>query len=177
MLITSMIWCMNAANAASFLLNFTAGPFTPGTGPATISGSFNYTAASATSPITSVDSVSVTTQATTYTLAAIGSSSAGNISTIGALSGGGVDTIPGGSVDDFRLTWDHTTGTPSDFRYSTAATSPLYTLSGSFSNFTITPAAVPEPGTAALVLILGAGTLVGRRLRRKSEQDIVSETA
>lgn len=164
--------------AASFLLTFEAGPFNPGSAPDNpVTGSFIYEAATSTSPITGLSGVNLTINGNVYTLADIGFDVSGSESTIGALTNGGAGSISGGSSNDFRLVWDHTTQTASDFRYTTASTNPLFTLANgaSVSPFTIT--AIPEPGTMSLAVLLGAGALAGRRLRRREDAEESADEA
>lgn len=167
--LTAVLLVAADTQAASFLLNFTAGPFNPGSAPDDpVTGSFVYEAATSTSPITGINNVNLTINGNVYTLADVGFDVTGSESTIGALFNG-VSSIAGGSNDDFRLDWNHTTQTASDFRYTTASTNALYT-SASFSQFTVT--AIPEPGTTGVALLIGLGAVAGRRMRRRRDEAV-----
>jgi hypothetical protein len=148
-----------------FTLNFTANGFAAGAPQNPVSGSFTYEAASATSPVTALDSVNLTIAGHTYALVDIGFLSpygGGPDTVIGGVSNGVADVTSG--TDDFYLVWTTATDVPDGFLYST----PDHGNYGasSFQSFSITPAAVPEPSSVVLLLTIAAGlTLSLRRLR------------
>jgi hypothetical protein len=152
------------AQAATFNLSFSAN-FANNTPPApdsSISGMFSYDALDINSPITSLNSVNLTISGYSYTLGELDFTSFGTNSSIG-----GTNFAPSvaTSTNDFFVSFNHTTQSPSQIFYATSGSTGIYF--GNFTAFNITPAAatsVPEPFTIIGSLIGGTAAL---RMRKK----------
>lgn len=150
--------------AAPITMNFSAYGFGPSNGnPAPhdpVSGTIVWEAASATAPIDSLLSVDLTINGHVYQLNEIEFTHVvGGIHLIG---GGPFPDSVGNLTNDFWLSFDTSTGTPRDFSYASNQLSGVW-FTQSFSEFSITAAAVPEPATLVLVLVAGAGLAARRR--------------
>jgi len=157
--------CMpGTARADIFNVSFTAAGFGAGAPQDPVSGSFEFTAASATSAITALDSVNLTIAGHVYTLGEVGFSNGSH-----TLIGGTLNTpnAISSNTTDFWIRWTTASDAPLDFIYSTAGVNDFF--SGSLRTFSIT--AVPEP--ASLALLLGAGPfLVPALLRRRKRTKV-----
>jgi hypothetical protein len=159
-----------------FQVNFTATgfiPLSPPPDPQTVpqnpvSGSFVFEAASATSPITALDSVNLTIAGHAYALADVSFHSPSGTATVIGGSTGGPNSIVSGA-NDFYIEWTTAKSIPFDFEYSTAANNQVFE-SVEFPTFAITPVAgtVPEPASAWLLLTTGPLLLLGLRRLRKT---------
>jgi hypothetical protein len=152
------------AAALPFELTFTA-PI-PGFPGSPVSGSFQYEAASLTSPIDSLTAVNLTLDGHVYTLANTGFVNSAPLSFLGGLVNGVVSM--GANTNDFLLRFNHTTGQPIGFDAATIG-APSIVFATGFTVFSIAPAqtaAVPEPTTVVLVA-LGLAGLGVRRLRKR----------
>jgi hypothetical protein len=154
------------AQAATFNLSFSANNFTDGGASippdSSVSGTFSYDALDINSPITSLNSVNLTISGYSYTLGELDFTSFGTNSSIG-----GTNFAPsvGTSTNDFFVSFNHTTQSPSRILYATSGSTGIYF--GNFTAFNITPAAatsVPEPFTIIGSLIGGTAAV---RMRKK----------
>ena len=136
-----------AVHAIPITVTFTATDFVPlfGSSPAPddpVSGAMTYDAASINSPINSLTAISLTISGHTFTLAEVGFLDLGlGIEEIGGL----IDGVngSGNSENDFLIIWDTST----------------------FTRFSVTPSAVPEPNTLALLALGFLGILAARRAK------------
>jgi hypothetical protein len=171
--VLALLFVVSAAKADVFTVNFTASGFGAGAPQDPLSGSFTYEAASATSPVTALDSVNLTIAGHAYTLGEVSVASPylGVYTVIGgALNGVGVV----GPGNDFGLAWNTATQAYVDFEY-TVAGGGFYSTE-SYQSFSITPittAAVPEPSSVALLLTLTAALILPRRRLRAKRRPSV----
>jgi hypothetical protein len=143
------------ASAATFSLTFEVTGFhsfngnLPPTDP--VFGTIIWEAPGIHDPIQSIDSINMTLAGHSYSVGEIGYVREGGLNMIGGISEG-VDMMLD-STDDFWISWDPNTLTPSDFAYTSAERSGLWYANGfppgSFPTFSITQ--VPEPSSTALV--------------------------
>jgi len=153
----------STAVAIPITVSFTAIGFNNTAPDDPVSGSIVYEAASTTSTIDSLISISLTIAGHVYTLGEIGFDT---ISGDGLLIGGLVTAIDDIShlSDDFILRWNRETLAPADFHYTVAGV-PGILLTVDFSSFSVTGGTIPEPGT---VTLFGLGLLgLGAARRRK----------
>jgi hypothetical protein len=145
-----------AAHAIPFTVAFTATDFVSlvGSSPApddAVSGAMIYDAASINSPIDSLTAISLTISGHTYTLAEVGFLDLGlGFEEIGGL----IDGVngSGNSETDFSIIWDTSSLMPLLFLYATSDSSGIWDTS-TFTQFSVTPSAVPEPNTLALLAL------------------------
>lgn len=149
-------------------LNFAASGFSQGPTDA-ISGSFVYEAASVTSPITSLDSVSLTIDGHVYGIGDIGFLSpfgGGPMTLIGGVPAGvSALQLGAGQTNDFILDWVTNSGSPFDFSYTTPTVYADFPsqLNLSFTVLSVIPE-TPEP--ASIVLALSGVAVLFARARR-----------
>lgn len=130
------------------------------------SGIFTYEAASITSTISSMTSVSMSIAGHAYTLGEIAYQSpwggSGSYDMIyGVLNATGVS----GGTDDFYLYFDRLTGAVGGVTYTSHGSTSVYDGFASITRTTNTGTPVPEPATLALVGAALAGVTATRRRR------------
>jgi hypothetical protein len=159
----------STASAATFsmtfevtsLRSFNGSP--PPTDP--VLGTIIWDAPDIHSTVHSIDSINMTLGGHPYSPGEIGYLSQAGFNMIGGISEG-VDMMLD-STDDFWISWDPNTLTPTDFAYTSALRSGMWHANGfppgSFPVFSITQ--VPEPSPAALIglAFLSSSALVLRR--------------
>ena len=153
-----------AAHAIPITLSFTAAGFV-GPDPAPndpLSGTIVYEAASVTSPIESLISISLTIGDHTYTLDEIGFVNDGTSAIVGGLEGGVLGS--GNFMDDFWIVWEPPTLLPLNFLYAALVSPAGIWETSTFSQFSVA-AAVPEPAPLVL-LAFGIGGMFAARHRK-----------
>lgn len=151
-----------SAQAVSVTLAFAASGFGVGAPADPVSGSFTYDAASISSTINAMQSVSLSIGGHAYTLA--------QVSYASPYGGGNIDMIYGTlnsillatGTDDFALQFDRVTGAGVDFTYTSFSSASVWHTS-TFSSVTRT--AVPEPATLALAALALTAAALSRRRR------------
>jgi hypothetical protein len=136
---------LTPAFAIPIEVSFTASGFGAGAPTDPVTGSVVYDAASTTSVIDSLTSIDLTIAGHTYSLAEVGFAGS---NLIGGLING-VGTVVA-STNDFFLLWNATTLSPFVLSYSSIGA--FVFSSFTFPQFSVTAAAVPEPGSLALLL-------------------------
>jgi len=164
------------AQAIPIKVSFTATSFTPYIGTfvpqETVTGAFDYNAPSVTSDaVTSLNSVNLTIDGHTYTLADVAASAVpgeAGLLDIGGGAGGGPLAVTS-NTDDFFMGYYPGSDTPVDFVYAIPGTNNTWT-SSTFSQFSVAAdavAAAPEPASWLICLtgITGLGLFVAHRRR------------
>jgi hypothetical protein len=154
-----------AAHALPFTVAFTATDFVPlvSSIPAPddpVSGTMIYDAASINSPINSLTAISLTISGHTYALTEVGFLDLGlGFEEIGGL----IDGVNGSGnfENDFLIIWDRSSLVPLFFLYATSDSSGIWDTS-TFAQFSVTPSAVPEPNTLALLALGFLGILAAQ---------------
>jgi hypothetical protein len=165
---------LTPAQAIPITVSFTATGFTPlsGTDPAPtdpVTGTIVYDAASTTSTINSFISVDLTIGGHTYSVGELVSGTFIVKQFIGGAPFGFLGVQAG--TDDLALGWDQAgLGNPI-LIYATAAVPGSTWSAGSFTQFSITAAPVPEPGS---LLLLGAGLLTGLVAMRRAARPVAA---
>ena len=161
------LWGATVTHAIPITVAFTATGFIPlvGSIPAPddpVIGTIIYDAASISSPIDSLTSISLAISGHTYAIGDIGSFSDSGIAYIGGLIDGVLGS--GNFENDFLIVWDMTTLVPLQFLYATLDSSGIwYTLN--FSQFSVTTSLLPEPSLPALLVLGLLGIVATRRIR------------
>ena len=152
---------ISPARAIPITVSFDVAGFGAGAPTDPVIGSITYDAASTTSNINSVTSVSLTIAGHVYTVGELGFQPDNLIG--GLLNGTGVVL---GGTNDFSMGWFRRSRTPGFFAYATANTDDFF-LSTNFLQFSVTAAsAVPEP--SSWTLLLSGVVFLGWIARRKS---------
>jgi hypothetical protein len=152
-----------STEAGTYRLQFTAGgfPASGGIGAPTdpVGGTFVFAAADAHADIQSFLSVNLTLAGHAYSVGQIGYWNPAPDHIIGGLLDG---MNMGSNTDDFGIIWNADTLAPINFAYTSSHYNKMWAVSQSgFSAFAITE--VPEPGSAALLLLGGLGAAAFRR--------------
>lgn len=164
----SVVWLVLAAIpqpalAALMQLDFTAADFGVGAPVDPVTGTITYDAASPTTAINSISSISLNISGHVYTLAETTFAKFNTLQFIGGAING-ANSINSGT-DDFVLEWDLPSKAPKYFYYATTAHPQGIWRTQHFSTFTIEPVAtVPIPPT---MLLLASGLIGVAGLRRK----------
>jgi hypothetical protein len=158
---------LTPAFAIQVTLSFTVSGFVAGAPTDPVTGSFTYDAPSITSDPTSLTAVNLTIGGHAYTLAEVGSDTAGSEAVIGGVVNG-VDVV-GSGTDDFFLLWTPVSSVPDLFAYATPNTPDIFEGTN-FTQFNVTAATpVPEPSTWAMGLIgFGLMGFLGYRKTRSA---------
>jgi len=158
-----LVCAVAPAQAIPVRVSFTVTGFGMGAPTNPVVGSIDYNAASIFSDINSLTSINLTIAGHIYTVGELGfiSSFAGNQQLIGGSISGVTGLAPG--TNDFLIVWNENTLMPITFAY-TAASTPGFFPSFTFTQFSV--AAVPEPGS--LALLVSGVVILGIVLRRKS---------
>jgi len=158
-------------------VSFEATGFGAGAPTDPVIGTIVYDAASTTSNINSLTSISLTIGSHAYTVGEVGFVSPfGTSQVIGALTGG-VTGLSLGS-DDFFMRWDETTLVPDLFGYTTASSGVTFfqvVSPTNFTRFSVTAdtTSVPEPGSLALFMV-GVVVVKIRRLVPKRRMNLTT---
>jgi len=156
---------LTPAFAIQVTLSFTASGFGAGAPIDPVAGSFTYDAPSITSDPTLLTAVNLTIGGHAYTLAEVGLGTDGPLTDLifGVVNGEGVSFF----TNDFILAWEPASSTPLQFTYTTPST--FLFESTSFTQFSVTAAAIPEPSTWTMMLLGFAGLgFAGYRASRKT---------
>ncbi len=157
--------CPISAQAGVYKLDFTATGFGPGLFSATaapqntVTGSITFTAPILGAPITSIDAINLVIAGYTYTPAEIGSGLFGDRYFIGSKTNNSAGVVQAGTNDFYIILSSNT----KSFNYARAAVFDSYVTSNVVGNYALQAAAVPEPGSLALLGIGFAGLGMMRR--------------
>ena len=147
-------------------LSFTASGFGAGASTDPVTGSFTFDAPSISSGPTLLTAVNLTIDGHAYTLPEVGFDNQGTRSVIGGKLNG-VDEVKT-VTNDFALQWTPASSTPDNFVYTTSELDNFF-FATSFTHFSVTAAAIPEPSTWAMMLLGFAGLgFAGYRRARKA---------
>jgi len=157
----------STVHATVYRLDFTASEFVgyrPAPAPEdVVSGSIVFQAESLDAPVTSIDAIDLTISGHVYSLTEIGYRDYGYL-----FFGGIVGTLSRvySGTDDFWLAMTEDGGFR-NFTYSTALTNSVFQSNTGTATVTELVAAVPEPGSLALILAGMGGLGVTLRRRRR----------
>lgn len=162
------LFCAATAHATVYKLDFAASGFLPNTAVSSaptpqdpVTGSIVFTADSLGSEVTSIDAIDLMINGHAYTVDEIGGANAGLNSYAFGGKFKGVGGMSSGTNDFYLLTGPYY----GFMSYSVAGSRGFWDSDSIASTFTEQTAAVPEPGSLAL-LLAGAGGL-GAMLRRR----------
>ncbi len=164
----TFLFCSTAAQAGIYKLDFTASGFGPGIFSGTaapqnpVTGSITFTAATLGAPVSSIDAVNLIIAGHVYTPSELGSGLFGDRYFIGSKVNNSAGVVQAG-MDDFYIILSNNT---KSFNYARAGVFDSYVTSNVTGSYTLQAAAVPEPGSLALLVAGFAGLGLLRRQRR-----------
>ena len=165
---SALLLCASLAQASVYKLDFSASGFGTGIFSGTaapqdpVTGSITFTTTTFGAPIRSIDAIDLMIAGHTYTPGEIGSGLFGNGYFIGAKANNSAGVVSAGT-DDFYII---VSSNLRSFNYARAGVFDSYVTSNVTGNYALQAAAVPEPGSVALLIAGFAGLGLMRRRAR-----------